>query len=91
MKVAIQTISILGKIHDNNVIHKDINPSNIILNPITGQLKIIDLGIATVGLQEAQNRFNLYCQFFIRAISVIVIYSSIINKILDGRYVCNPF
>src|SRR3569832_378198 len=42
-----QTIKIadaLGKVHQNNVIHKDINPSNKNLNPQTGQLKIIDFG-----------------------------------------------
>ena len=38
----------MAAIHTANVIHKDINPSNIILNPITGQLKIIDFGISTL-------------------------------------------
>ena len=44
---AIQTTDILGQIHQQNIIHKDINPSNIILNPNTGVLKIIDFGIST--------------------------------------------
>ncbi|MBW4572312.1 MAG: hypothetical protein KME31_31295 [Tolypothrix carrinoi HA7290-LM1] len=30
------------------IIHKDINPSNIVLNRTTGQVKIIDFGISTV-------------------------------------------
>ena len=38
----------LGKIHEANLIHKDINPSNIISNPSTGQIKIIDFSIASV-------------------------------------------
>jgi PAS domain S-box-containing protein len=38
----------LEKIHQAKVIHKDINPANIVFNPETGQLKIIDFGIATV-------------------------------------------
>jgi serine/threonine protein kinase len=37
----------LGNIHSSNVIHKDINPSNIVLNRATGTVKIIDFGIAT--------------------------------------------
>ncbi len=37
----------LGKMHARNVIHKDINPSNIIYNAASGALKIIDFGIAT--------------------------------------------
>ncbi len=44
---AIQATDILGQIQGQNIIHKDINPSNIILNPNTGVLKIIDFGIST--------------------------------------------
>ncbi|MBE9562757.1 MAG: AAA family ATPase, partial [Proteobacteria bacterium] len=38
---------ILGNVHTANIIHKDINPSNIIINPKTKELKIIDFGIAS--------------------------------------------
>lgn len=48
LKLAIKTAEILGSIHSYHVIHKDINPSNIVLNPETGQLKIIDFGISTL-------------------------------------------
>jgi predicted ATPase/serine/threonine protein kinase/class 3 adenylate cyclase/GAF domain-containing protein len=44
---AIRATEILGQIHGKNIIHKDINPSNIILNPSSGVLKIIDFGIST--------------------------------------------
>ncbi len=44
---AVKIAEILGRIHFANVIHKDINPSNIVFNPGTGQVKIIDFGIAT--------------------------------------------
>lgn len=37
----------LAEIHAANVIHKDINPSNIIYNRQTGQVKLIDFDIAT--------------------------------------------
>jgi len=47
LKIAIQISDVLGKIHAANVIHKDINPSNIVYNPGTGQVKIIDFGIST--------------------------------------------
>ena len=52
LRIAIATADILGKIHAANVIHKDINPTNIVFNPETGQLKIIDFGIATVFTRE---------------------------------------
>ncbi|MDM8568015.1 AAA family ATPase [Thiotrichales bacterium HSG1] len=44
---AIQITEGLGYIHAANIIHKDINPSNIIINPKTKQVKIIDFGIAS--------------------------------------------
>ncbi len=44
---AIRATEILGQIQGQNIIHKDINPSNIILNPNTKVLKIIDFGIST--------------------------------------------
>jgi serine/threonine protein kinase len=37
----------LGNIHAANIIHKDINPANIVWNQTTNQLKIIDFGISS--------------------------------------------
>ncbi|MEG4129320.1 AAA family ATPase [Microcoleus sp. Pol1B3] len=45
--LAIAATETLGQIHSANIIHKDINTSNIVYNPETGQLKIIDFGIST--------------------------------------------
>ncbi|NEQ36871.1 MAG: AAA family ATPase [Okeania sp. SIO3I5] len=45
--LAIPITKIIGQIHTQNVIHKDINPDNIVFNPKTKELKIIDFGIAT--------------------------------------------
>ncbi|MBE9561457.1 MAG: serine/threonine protein kinase, partial [Proteobacteria bacterium] len=47
LPLAIQITDSLGNIHANNIIHKDINPSNIVWEPTTKQLKIIDFGIAS--------------------------------------------
>jgi two-component system, sporulation sensor kinase A len=52
LNLAIQLTSILGEIHQQNVIHKDINPSNILLNPDTKEVKIVDFGLATVLSRE---------------------------------------
>jgi PAS domain S-box-containing protein len=46
-QLAIALTDTLGKIHAANIIHKDINPENIVLNLETGVVKIIDFGIAT--------------------------------------------
>jgi predicted ATPase/serine phosphatase RsbU (regulator of sigma subunit)/tRNA A-37 threonylcarbamoyl transferase component Bud32 len=45
--VAIQIADALGQIHAASVIHKDINPSNIVWNKTTEQLKIIDFWISS--------------------------------------------
>lgn len=50
--IAIKVLRILKQIHAKNIIHKDINPANILFNPETRQLKIIDFGIATELLKE---------------------------------------
>ncbi|MEG3886890.1 serine/threonine-protein kinase, partial [Microcoleus sp. herbarium19] len=52
LSIAIKIAEILGSIHAANIVHKDINPANIILNPETWQLKIIDFGISTVLTRE---------------------------------------
>ncbi len=47
LQIAIKTTEALAQIHAANVIHKDINPGNLVFNPTTGQIKIIDFGIST--------------------------------------------
>jgi len=52
LTIAIKTTESLAAIHQANIIHKDINPSNIIYSPQTEELKIIDFGISTRLSQE---------------------------------------
>ena len=47
LTIAIAIVDSLGQIHNQNIIHKDINPTNIVINPKTETLKIIDFGIST--------------------------------------------
>ncbi|BCL39602.1 ATP-binding sensor histidine kinase [Nostoc sp. MS1] len=48
LRLAIKITESLSAIHTANIVHKDINPSNIVFNPKTGQLKIIDFGISSI-------------------------------------------
>ncbi|RKZ53763.1 MAG: serine/threonine-protein kinase PknK [Candidatus Parabeggiatoa sp. nov. 3] len=48
LPLAIQMTEIVGEIHRQNVIHKDINPANILWNPDTHQIKVIDFGISSL-------------------------------------------
>jgi PAS domain S-box-containing protein len=52
LPLAIQLADILSQVHQQHIIHKDINPSNVVLNPVTRQVKLIDFGIATVLSRE---------------------------------------
>jgi predicted ATPase/tRNA A-37 threonylcarbamoyl transferase component Bud32 len=52
LRIAIKISAALGKIHAANIIHKDINPSNIVFNRATEELKIIDFGISSILSRE---------------------------------------
>ncbi|HMN31663.1 MAG TPA: DUF2791 family P-loop domain-containing protein, partial [Caldilineaceae bacterium] len=54
LPLAIALIESVGQIHQQRVIHKDINPANIVLNPQSGEVKLIDFGLATRLSQENQ-------------------------------------
>jgi serine/threonine protein kinase len=47
LRLAIRATDILEEIHKQHIIHKDINPTNLVFNPTTEVLKIIDFGIST--------------------------------------------
>ncbi|GAB4291893.1 MAG: AAA family ATPase [Oscillatoriaceae cyanobacterium] len=47
LKIAIGITEGLRQVHENAIIHKDIKPSNIIINRETGQVKITDFSIAS--------------------------------------------
>ncbi|MCP4420796.1 MAG: protein kinase, partial [Chloroflexi bacterium] len=55
LRLAIEISRGVGHIHQQNVIHKDINSSNILFNPETNQIQIIDFGIATELSREQQD------------------------------------
>ncbi|MEA5470480.1 AAA family ATPase [Spirulina sp. 06S082] len=52
LPIAIEIADTLGQIHVKNIIHKDINPANLVVHPETQQVKIIDFGIASVLTRE---------------------------------------
>ncbi|MGB5900172.1 MAG: AAA family ATPase [Geitlerinemataceae cyanobacterium] len=46
LKIAIQTTEVLGRIHELNIVHQNLNPANILFDPNSGKIKIIDFGMA---------------------------------------------
>ena len=59
LKIAIRITEILGRLHQQNIMHKDINPSNILYHSQTGQVKLIDFGIATSLSRETSSGLPL--------------------------------
>ncbi|MEZ4266063.1 MAG: AAA family ATPase [Myxococcota bacterium] len=47
LTVAVRVAATLARVHAADVIHRDINPANILFNRGTGQVRLIDFGIAT--------------------------------------------
>ncbi len=58
LHIAIQLASILAELHQDRIVHKDINPSNILINPQTEQVKIIDFSISSRLSRENQTIGN---------------------------------
>ncbi|QIR36494.1 AAA family ATPase [Tolypothrix sp. PCC 7910] len=56
--IAIQLSNILGYLHNQRVIHKDIKPANLLINPETQQIQIIDFSIASLLPKENQEIKN---------------------------------
>ncbi|MBN3962773.1 ATP-binding sensor histidine kinase [Nostoc sp. NMS8] len=52
--IAIKIASTLERLHRDRIIHKDIKPANILINPSTDEIKLIDFSIATLLPREVQ-------------------------------------
>lgn len=59
LPIAISIAESLGNVHKNKIIHKDINPFNIVWNLKTGKVKIIDFGISSELSHETTSLQNL--------------------------------
>ncbi|NJP06179.1 MAG: protein kinase [Chloroflexaceae bacterium] len=47
LRLAADLTRTLGEIHQRRIIHKDINPANIVYHPQSQQVKLIDFGLST--------------------------------------------
>jgi predicted ATPase len=58
LAIAQQVAQGLGAIHRRHIIHKDLTPGNVFVNPESGEVKIGDFGISSVRLEEKQEACN---------------------------------
>ncbi|HBB34535.1 MAG TPA: serine/threonine protein kinase, partial [Cyanobacteria bacterium UBA9273] len=58
LNIAIQIVQTLEGLYHNRVIHKDIKPQNIIINPQTKEVKLIDFSISSLLPRENQEITN---------------------------------
>lgn len=54
--IAIQLIDVLQVLYENRIIHKDIKPGNILIEPINLAIKLIDLNISSQLMEEIQEQ-----------------------------------
>jgi PAS domain S-box-containing protein len=47
LRLAVHITAALGKVHQRGLVHKDIKPHNIIVNRVTGEVKLTGFGIAS--------------------------------------------
>ncbi|MDX1811520.1 MAG: serine/threonine-protein kinase, partial [Gammaproteobacteria bacterium] len=55
LAIAIKVAQILGQLHEQDFVHKDIKPSNILIEPESGELRLIDFGITSELSRERQS------------------------------------
>lgn len=84
LQIAINLSQILGQIHQEGILHKDINPSNILINAQDHRIKMIDFGIST------QLSFENYQVQSVNAIEGTLYYISPeqtgrMNRVVDYR------
>ncbi len=58
-KIALQVVDAIDELHIQHIIHKDINPGNIIINKNTLKVKLTDFSISSQLIQENQENLSL--------------------------------
>lgn len=54
LQIGVQLAEILARLHQQNILHKDIKPQNVLIHPQTREVKLIDFSIASYLSRENQ-------------------------------------
>ena len=52
--VAVRLSTIISELHRNGIIHRNVNPRSILVNPVTGEVWLADLSLAVTSLGNTQ-------------------------------------
>ena len=55
LSLAIAVTAAVGKLHERSLVHKDIKPANILVNPLKGKVRLTGFGIASRLVRERQS------------------------------------
>lgn len=47
LRLSFGLATVLGGLHKRELIHKDVKPTNVLVNPTTGQVRLMGFGIAS--------------------------------------------
>ncbi len=61
LEIGIQLAATLHSLGQHRIIHKDLKPANILIHPVTKQVKLIDLRIAALLPRETQEIVSPHC------------------------------
>jgi PAS domain S-box-containing protein len=55
LRVSTSLANVIGRLHERGIVHKDIKPSNVLVNSVTGQVWLMGFGIALRLAREPQS------------------------------------
>lgn len=83
LKMAIGLTQALGQVHAAGIVHKDINPDNVLVNEKSGEIRLIDFELAGPSLREDPSETTVKLQGTLRYISPEQ--TGRTNRVLDYR------
>jgi predicted ATPase/GAF domain-containing protein len=83
IEIGIAIVDILTGIHKKGIIHKALQPENILINPKTKEIKLTDFGSAHYGLRERQEAF--YPETYAGCVYISPEQTGRVNRLLDFR------
>jgi len=56
-RIMAQICSALSYLHSKSIMHRDVKPENIMINPLTMQIKLIDFGFAKQNIKDQNTEY----------------------------------